>query len=299
MDGETKWFRIAEFEKRSGVSRRTIQFYVQEGLLHQPFKTGRTMAYYDDSHVNKLSFIVEKKELGAPLFAIREMIAELEKESPKAFGEAMTPAVHTKRKSAPVKRVPCKARSRLARESILEVGCQFFRQKGYKATKVSDITTQLNFAKGTFYYYFSDKKELFLECVPRIFTDLFSMGWDTIRREKNPLKRLELRAMAVAPVLAEFCSIIALSKEAIEDEDPKLNSLGEQILLSIRRPLESDIRKGIDEGIIRSIDPKIASATMLGAMDSLHYLMATDPEMGEKSFMNEVIGVLVSGIKQT
>lgn len=48
---------IGELEKKSGVGRSIIHYYVRLGLLHKPFKTGQTMAYYDQSHLRKLETI--------------------------------------------------------------------------------------------------------------------------------------------------------------------------------------------------------------------------------------------------
>jgi AcrR family transcriptional regulator len=190
-------------------------------------------------------------------------------------------------------------RKKLAnRSNIIRQGCLLFRQKGYSQTKVSDITKALNIGKGTFYFYFTDKRELLLECVPMIFQELFSQGWDTIRNEKNPLKRLELRAHTVFPVLSEFCSIIALCKEAMEDTDPKLKRMGREIFLSIRKPLEIDIQKGIEKGILRPVDPKIIGTIMIGMIESMYYLKDLDQSMVHDAIWKNIISLLTSGIKK-
>ena len=62
MGNETRWFRIGDLSRLTSVPRRTIHFYVQEGLLHPPVKTGKTMAYYDESHRKKLAHIKKEKE---------------------------------------------------------------------------------------------------------------------------------------------------------------------------------------------------------------------------------------------
>jgi AcrR family transcriptional regulator len=183
------------------------------------------------------------------------------------------------------------------REAILDQGCDSFRKKGYRHTRVSDITGALHTGKGTFYFYFSDKKELFLECVPRIFESLFSTGWDRIRQVKDPRRRLELRAQAVLPVLEEFCTILQLVKEALEDPDPKLKRLGRETFLSIRRPLEIDIRKGIGEGLFRDLDPVITGTFMIGIMESLYYLQAVDRQPVSARTWENFRSLILQGLK--
>ena len=283
MITNTRWYRISDIERLSGIPRRTIHFYLQEGLLHQPRRTGKTMAYYDDRHLEELAFIRRAKNGGMPLTAIRT--------------EIHAGTVRTEARRHPGRDSSVTERGYKTRENILRLACELLREKGYRNTKVTDITSELNIGKGTFYFYFSDKKELLLECVPRIFNELFSEGWNMIRRERDPLKRLELRARAVLPVLHEFCAIVQLSKEAIEDPDPKVHSLGEKTLFSIRRPLESDITKGIEKGVFRQVDPLVASTVMIGIMESINFLAVTGKTPSTDSLWNSVVELITSGLR--
>ena len=46
--------KISGLEKATGVPRTTIHFYMREGLLPPPQKTGRSVGYYSDRHVDLL-----------------------------------------------------------------------------------------------------------------------------------------------------------------------------------------------------------------------------------------------------
>ncbi|MFH2065991.1 MAG: MerR family transcriptional regulator [Pseudomonadota bacterium] len=297
MKNRSKWVRIAELEKISDIPRRTIHFYLQKGLLHPPTKTGKTMSYYDDSHIKKLAFIKKAKSQGLPLIAIQAEIESMQTVDPEAFGETAEESPSQTIQKEAKNSKPRKTQGIKTRESILDVGCRLFREKGYKETKISDVVKAMNVGKGTFYFYFSDKRELLLECVPRIFSELFSEGWERLRKIKNPLERLEQRAKTVLPVLSEFCSIIQLSKEAMEDPDPKLQYLGEQTYLSIRSPLESDIEKSIADGLIKKIDPKIAATFLIGAMESLNYLPTIEKNVHPNSFWDDYLSLITNGIR--
>ena len=299
MDKTQRWFRIAALERLSGISRRTIHFYLQEGLLHPPVKTGKTMAYYDEAHLHKLAYIREAKRQGLPLFVIRDKITERDKEGSFAVGRPRSGALDADRDRGSRRKIPRKERGRRTRERILEVGCELFGRNGYRGTKVSDITRELNIGKGTFYFYFSDKKELFLECVPRLFEELFSRGWVRIRQEKDVIRRLELRAQTVLPSLQEFCSILQLSKEALEDEDPKLNQLGEQAYLSIRKPLETDIEKAVRQGLFRPVDARIAGTVMIGIMESIYYLQKIDSQLPVEEIVDGVLELFATALRNT
>lgn len=288
-----KWLRISELEKLSGTPRRTIHFYRQEGLLHPPLKTGRTMAYYDEAHLAKLKFIQKARKQGLPLAAIRHAIAD-------SATEPSQPAA-AERRPSPTYSGSDGARSRKTggmktRERILELGSRLFRSRGYRQTRVSSITSALNIGKGTFYFYFRDKTELFLECVPRIFNELFASGWDQIRRIDDPLTRLETRARMVLPVLREFCAILQLSREAMEETDPKVKALGEDVFRSIRRPITVDIEKGIQKGVFRPIDARIAATIFIGIMESLNDLHRVDDQPLTPETWQHVTELIISGL---
>jgi DNA-binding transcriptional MerR regulator len=66
--------RMAELARASGVSRDTIHYYLREGLLPKPIKGGRTVSYYDDSHLERLRLIRRlREEKYLPVAVIRRL----------------------------------------------------------------------------------------------------------------------------------------------------------------------------------------------------------------------------------
>lgn len=287
-----KWIRIAELEKQSGVPRRNIHFYLQNGLLHAPVRTGKTMAYYDEDHLRKLMIIKAAREEGLPIAAIYERINALENNdsAPAVSGSGSPEGPALKYRGQK------KDRARKTRERILDIGSRLFRNKGYQQTKISDITTAMDVGKGTFYFYFSDKKALFLECIPRIFNELFATGWERIRKLDNARERLEIRAQMVLPVLKEFCAILQLCRESMENSDSKIQSLGENTYHSICRPIESDIEKGIEQGIFQTTNPRMAAVVFIGVMESLNNLRLFDRQPLSPGVWESVSQLILHGL---
>ncbi|MBN2169160.1 MAG: MerR family transcriptional regulator [Actinobacteria bacterium] len=54
--------KISELAEITGVSKQAIHFYLREGLLHSGRKTSHNMAYYDDSHVERINLIKRMQE---------------------------------------------------------------------------------------------------------------------------------------------------------------------------------------------------------------------------------------------
>jgi DNA-binding transcriptional MerR regulator len=70
VDSEQGRFGIDELADLGGVSRRTVRYYVQEGLLPAPLGVGRGR-HYDQSHLDRLLDVKARQEAGQSLDDIR------------------------------------------------------------------------------------------------------------------------------------------------------------------------------------------------------------------------------------
>ncbi len=73
-----RWpYRMKDLCDRTGLPRQVIHFYIQQGLLPEGHKTGRNMAYYGESHLERLKLIRQlQHERFLPLKAIRAVLNE-------------------------------------------------------------------------------------------------------------------------------------------------------------------------------------------------------------------------------
>jgi DNA-binding transcriptional MerR regulator len=74
-NGETGLLKISELADRSDVSVGTIKHYLREGLLPEPVKTSRNMAYYPEDFVDRIRLIKQlQEERFMPLRVIKSML---------------------------------------------------------------------------------------------------------------------------------------------------------------------------------------------------------------------------------
>ncbi len=67
--------RISELAERSGVPVATIRHYLREGLLPEPVRTSRNMAYYPAEFVERIRLIKQlQEERFMPLRVIRDLL---------------------------------------------------------------------------------------------------------------------------------------------------------------------------------------------------------------------------------
>jgi DNA-binding transcriptional MerR regulator len=74
-NGDDGLLKISELADRSDVSVGTIKHYLREGLLPEPVKTSRNMAYYPQEFVERIRLIKQlQEERFMPLRVIKSML---------------------------------------------------------------------------------------------------------------------------------------------------------------------------------------------------------------------------------
>jgi DNA-binding transcriptional MerR regulator len=67
--------RMRELERRTGIGRETIRYYIREGLLPEPDRASRNSASYNDDHVARLKAIKRlQDERFLPLAVIKTLL---------------------------------------------------------------------------------------------------------------------------------------------------------------------------------------------------------------------------------
>jgi DNA-binding transcriptional MerR regulator len=74
--------KISELVKRTGVSKETIHYYIREGVLRKPRKTGRNTADYNEGYVQQIRIIKALREnYYLPVPVIKKLIKKNNKQS--------------------------------------------------------------------------------------------------------------------------------------------------------------------------------------------------------------------------
>jgi AcrR family transcriptional regulator len=78
---------------------------------------------------------------------------------------------------------PKQARSKQTKEKIVQAAISLFQEKGYEKTTSNEIAQQAGVSVGSFYVYFSDKRELLLSIFDRLADELFKNIFDGLKPE--------------------------------------------------------------------------------------------------------------------
>lgn len=78
---------------------------------------------------------------------------------------------------------PKQARSRQTKEKIILAAIKLFQERGYEKTTSNDIAAAAGVSVGSFYVYFTDKRNLLLTIFDRLADELFKNIFDSLRPE--------------------------------------------------------------------------------------------------------------------
>lgn len=78
---------------------------------------------------------------------------------------------------------PKQARSRQTKEKIIQAAILLFQERGYEKTTSNDIAAEAGVSVGSFYVYFTDKRQLLLTIFDRLANELFKNIFDGMKPE--------------------------------------------------------------------------------------------------------------------
>jgi AcrR family transcriptional regulator len=245
--------RMGELARESGVPRTTIHYYLREGLLHEPYRTGRTMAYYDRTHVDRLRRIRRIKEdilasggrSRVPLDLLKVRIEE-EQQPPEPDGPKATR--RPRRNGEPRTRT---------KERIIEAALKLYTDRGFYHTHVRDIIREVRISPPTFYHYYPDKRELFVDVIEHVIRRHREELRQALKNEDDLVRRsiIMLRLFSESyPKLGEVLN--QLRAGAIARDEWARERLS-RVYDVLTRDLVEEIKRLIARGLVRKMDPEL------------------------------------------
>jgi AcrR family transcriptional regulator len=78
---------------------------------------------------------------------------------------------------------PKQARSKQTKEKIVQAAIQLFQERGYEGTTSNEIAVAAGVSVGSFYVYFTDKRQLLLTIFDRLADDMFKSIFEIVKPE--------------------------------------------------------------------------------------------------------------------
>lgn len=179
------------------------------------------------------------------------------------------------------------------RKEIINAAMGLFTKNGYEKTTVEDITNAMEIAKGSFYYYFKTKQEVFEACISSLASDVID-SYNIIlnNKEKSAIVKLieyieynfELSQRSKEKGTFELVhspTTEMIHIKMIEQSKEKLIEAFTQL-----------INSGMKDSKFKTIDPEFTAATLLGALSEAHELLSKRKDQSSDEQRRLVYGVI-------
>ena len=150
------------------------------------------------------------------------------------------------------------------RTLFLETAARLFEDKGYSNTSVEDITRELGFTKGVFYYYWKNKREIVQEIHDRALGMINERMDRVMAEESSAAVRLEAAIRNHVEAVLENRSIIAVLLGNFDFSEETLEGRR-----AYGRRFQALVEEGIAAGVVRDLDPKVLTYAILGLCNSV------------------------------
>lgn len=184
------------------------------------------------------------------------------------------------------------------RAQVLRHAKLIFARKGYHHTNVADIIAQAGIARGTFYLYFQNKKDLFEELLEQVVSELTHR----IRRirpepgEASPVEQLRgnlRRVMEFVLAERELTDILLNHSVGFDRElDDKISDFYDRIAQLIQRSLDL----GIEMNLVRRCDTRSVAYCILGAIKELVGVSSRTPNNDTEALVEEILDFGLRGV---
>jgi len=148
---------------------------------------------------------------------------------------------------------------------------QVFTSKGYHAATVDDITRAAGVAKGTFYLYFSEKRQVFYALIQHFFGLVTQAGMSVAREvttRTDFFQRVEQAAQRLTEIFRDNRDLVRLAYRESMGMDEKLESMVREFYRGLARVEADNIRLGVKLGLLRDdIDPLLAAYAQIGMVE--------------------------------
>ena len=178
------------------------------------------------------------------------------------------------------------------KRKIFETSMKLFAEKGYDATSIEEITATVGVAKGTLYYHFSSKEEIFNFLIEEGIKLLQNSIDIKTAKHKNYIDKIKSIVLIQIKIVAKYEDIITIILSQFwgkEDRNKKCQSLVYEYIGQIEKIKKGEIKKG---------DPRAIASEIYGLICStLVYKKREAPNMDIMKLYHEYENTLIKGLK--
>lgn len=183
------------------------------------------------------------------------------------------------------------------KRKIFETSMKLFAEKGYDATSIEEITATVGVAKGTLYYHFSSKEEIFNFLIEEGMKLLQNSIDIKTAKYPNYIDKLKAVILIQIKIIVKYEDLITILLSQFWGNEARNQKCKRHIYDYINK-IEEIVSEGIAKGEIKNGDPKVIASEIYGLICSgLVYKLRCNEEINIMKLYKEFENTVIEGLK--
>lgn len=183
---------------------------------------------------------------------------------------------------------------------MLEAAARLFAERGFGGTNLQDISDELGISRPALYYYFKSKEGILASLVEEV--TVYSEHQATqlaSRADNNPGDTLRTMVLKHAKWLLDHPIEFRVVDRTENDLPQSVRKSHDQAKRSLLDNFTRTIKRGIELGHFRAIDPQIAAFAVIGMCSWTAWWFRSDGRLSAEKISEIIADLAVSSIKRS
>ena len=183
------------------------------------------------------------------------------------------------------------------KRKIFEASMKLFAEKGYDATSIEEITATVGVAKGTLYYHFSSKEEIFNFLVEEGIKLLQNSVDIKTAKFLNYIDKLKAIILIQIKIVVKYEDLITILLSQFWGNEARNQKCKKHILEYIKQ-IEEIVEQGIENGEIKKGNPQAIASEIYGLICStLVYKIRNKETLDTMKLYKEFENTVIEGLR--
>ena len=183
------------------------------------------------------------------------------------------------------------------KRKIFETSMKLFAEKGYDATSIEEITATVGVAKGTLYYHFSSKEEIFNFLIEEGIKLLQNSVDIKTAKHNNYIDKIKAIVLIQIKIVAKYENIITILLSQFWGTKER-NKKCQDLIYQYIGKIEKIVQEGIEKGEIKKGDTRAIASEIYGLICStLVYQKREGQNMNIMQLYHEYENTVINGLR--
>jgi AcrR family transcriptional regulator len=184
------------------------------------------------------------------------------------------------------------------RTQIIQAALTCFARKGFTNTTMDDIVAESGLSKGSLYWYFDGKDDLFAQAVTSFFDDFGQETLAELEKHETAYEKMRAGALKMVDFCREAEGLFGLFIEfwSQSERREEVSVFWSDLLVHYQRLLAGIIEEGIRKGEFKPVDAEQLVWAIRAAYDGLAAYDMLMPELDLETISEVFVETLLSGL---